>query len=130
MACYLVPQCYFLYELFKCQLPKDTIDVEIMVRTMKGIHAFKKDCSSETSSCSPWGMHVHAFSSLVKKMEAYLEERRNITDPFHLTHTYPDRPITSPFTRSQTAKRKKTKNPKESSRKVNHQASRKQHKVR
>ena len=63
-------------------------------------------------------------------MEAYLEERRNITDPFHLTHTYPNRPITSPFARMQIPKRKKTKSPKKRSRKVNHQASRKQYKVR
>ena len=97
---------------------------------MKGIHTFKKDHINQTSSCSPWGLQVHPFPSLVKKMEAYLEERRNITDPFPLTCNYPDRPIRSPCMRSQTPKRKKTKNLKKRSRKVNHQASRKQYKVK
>ena len=73
---------------------------------------------------------VHPFPSLVKKMEAYLEERRNITDPFCLTRTYPDRPTILPFVKLQTPKIKKTKSPKKRNRKVNHQASRKQYKVR
>ena len=31
MACNLAPQCNFLYGVFQCQLPEDTIDMEIMV---------------------------------------------------------------------------------------------------
>ena len=42
MACDLAPLCNFLYGFFQCQLPEDTIDVEIIVKTMKGIHTFKK----------------------------------------------------------------------------------------
>ena len=126
MACDLAPQGNFLYGFFQCQLPEDTIDAEITMRMIKGIHTCKKECSNQTSSCSPWGLQVHPFPFLVKKMEAYLEERSNITDPFDLTHTYSDRTITSPFT----SKKKKTKNPKKRNRKVNLQASRKQYKVR
>ena len=107
MAHNLAPQCNFLYGFFQCNLPEDTIDVEIMVRTMKGIHTFKKDSNNQTSSCSPWGLQVHPFPSLMKKMEIYLEERSNITDPFHLTHTYPNRPNISPFVEAQNPKKKK-----------------------
>ena len=130
MACDLAPQCNILYGFLQCQLSEDTIDIEIMMRTMKGILTFKKVCGNQTSSCTPWGLQVYPFPSLVKKVEPYLEERRNITNPFCLTHTYPDRPITSPFARLQTPERKKTKNSKKRSRKVNHKASRKQYKVR
>ena len=94
---------------------------------MKGIDTFKKDHGNQTSSCSPWGLQVHPFPSLVKKMEIYWEERRNIADSFHLAHTYPNRPIISPFTKPQTP-RKKNRDSKRS-RKVNHQVNNKQYKV-
>ena len=42
MACDLAPQCNFLYEFFQCNLPEDTIDVEVTVRTLRGIHNFRK----------------------------------------------------------------------------------------
>ena len=131
MAYNLAPQSNFLYGFFQCQLLEDTIDIEITVRMMKGIHTFKKDCSKKASSCSLWGSQVHPFPSLVKEIEVYLEKRRIIADPFHLSHapTLID-PITSPFVGLQTPKRKKTKNPKKRSRKVNHQSSRKHCKVR
>ena len=120
MACNLASHCNFLYRFFQCQLLEDTIDVEITVRILKEIHTFKKECSTQTSLWSPLGLHIHPFPSLVKKMEAFLEERRNIKDPFHLTHTYPARPDISPFTRSQIPKRKKAKNPKKRSRTESH----------
>ena len=117
MACDLAPQCHILYRFFQCQLPEDTIDIEIMVRTMKGIYTFKKDHSNQTSSCSPWGWQFHPFPFLVKKMKVYLEESRNIADPLNLTCTYPNRPTISPFAKLQTPKKKKTRNSKKKSRK-------------
>ena len=72
----------FLYRFFQYDLLEDTIDVDITVWTLKGIHIFRKDHSSQSSVCSPWGSLVKPFPSLVKKMEAYIEERWNITNPF------------------------------------------------
>ena len=63
-------------------------------------------------------------------MKIYLEERRNIAYPFYLTHTYPNRPTISPFAKVQTPKKKKTKEAKKGSRKVNHQDNRKQFKMK
>ena len=125
MAYDLAPQCNFLYRFLQCKLPENTIDVEIMVRMMKGIHTFKKDCYNQTSSSSRWGLQVHPFPSLEKKMVIYLEERRNIADPLCLTCNCPNRHTRSPFSEAQTPKkkkRKKTGEAKKRCRKVNCQA--------
>ena len=45
MACELSTQCYLVYRFFKCALPEDTIDVDLKVYTLKGIHMFKKTIS-------------------------------------------------------------------------------------
>ena len=55
MACDLALQCHFLYGFFHFYLPEDTIDVEITVRTLRGIHNFRKDHVTQLSMCSPWG---------------------------------------------------------------------------
>ena len=108
MACNLAPQCSFLYGFFQCDLPEDTIDVEITVRTLKGIHNFRKDCTSQKSTCTPWGLQVKPFPSLRKMIKAYMEERQNIANPFSPTQKYPNRPKPSPFVKLHklTAKRK------------------------
>ena len=96
MACNLNPTSNFLYRYFKCSLPEDIIDTEITVYTLKGIHTFRKDCSTQMSKCSPWVMEVKPFPSLRKKMKDYIEECQAIGNPF--THrSYPSRPNPSPF---------------------------------
>ena len=78
MVCDLVPQCNFLYGFFKCELPEDTIDVEITVQTPKGIDTLRKDHATQSSMCSLRRSEVRPFPSLIRKMEAYMEEGRNI----------------------------------------------------
>ena len=108
MACVLAHKCNFLYWFFQCQLLEDTIDVEITVRMVKGIHTFKGDQTTPVISCRPWSSQLHPFPSLAKKMKTYLQERRNITNPFHSTCTYPDRPTILPFAKLQVPKKRKT----------------------
>ena len=91
---------------------------------MKGTHTYKKEHRNQTSTCSLWSLSVHPFPSIVEMLEVYLEERRNITDTFSLTHTYPNRPTISPFVKSQTPK--KPRDSKKRSRKVHHHTNRKQ----
>ena len=80
---------------FQCHLPEDTIDVEITVRTLKGILTFRKDCSSQSSVCSPWGSCVKPFPSLHEKMADYIKERQTIANPFHCNQSFPNRPNSS-----------------------------------
>ena len=97
MACDLLPLCNFVHRFFQFDLPEDTIYVEITVQTLKGIPTFRKDHSSHLSVCSPWSSCLKPFPLLVKKVEAYIEERRNIMDSFSLTQRYPNRSNPSPF---------------------------------
>ena len=95
---------------------------------MKGIHTFKRDCTTQVTSCRPWSSQLCPYSSLVKKMKAYLEERRNNANPLHLTNTYPGRPTTLLPAKSQIPKKRKARDAKKRSK--NHQTGRRQYKVR
>ena len=97
MACDLIPQCNLLHRLFHCDLLEDTIDVKITVWTLKDIHTFRKDQSSWSSVCSPWGSCIKPFPSLQRKMEAYMKERWAIANPFNCYWSFPNRPNPSPF---------------------------------
>ena len=130
MACNLLPSCSFLYTVLSCQLLKDIIDIELMVRTLKGIHTYRRDCNIQTSSCSPWSSQVHPFPSLIKKMEAYMEERRNIENPFHPNHIHPNRLSAFPFTRFHISKKKKAKTPVKRSKIKNQKTNSRQRKER
>ena len=130
MTCNLEPQCNFLYGFFLCKLLEDTIDMEITMRMMKGIHTFKKVCNNKTSSCSPLGLQVHPFPSLVKKMEIYLEERGILQTLSVLPIPTPIDPPDHLLQRHKTPKKKKTGEARKRSRKVNPQAKRKQFKMR
>ena len=72
MTCVLMPQCNFFYGYFQCQLLKDTIDIEMTVQTIKGIHKFKRDCSTQVIACRPWTFQLHPYQSLTKKDEDLL----------------------------------------------------------
>ena len=74
VACDLAANCSFLFS-FSNNLPEDTIDIEMMVHTLQGIHTFKKDRNIQVTRCSPWGTEVKPFPSLQRKMKEYLRQR-------------------------------------------------------
>ena len=82
MPCNLAPACNLLFGYFSCTLLEDTIDVNITVHMLKGIHTFRKDWTMQVSKCSPWGRGVKPFPSLKKKMKDYIEECKAIANPF------------------------------------------------
>ena len=110
MVCVLTPQCNFLYRYFWCQLPEDTIDVEVTVWTMKDIHTFKRDCSTQLISYRPWTSRYHPYPSLTKKMKTYLEADRPGGQPSspqpHLPLKGPDMPS---LPKAQTSKKDTSK---------------------
>ena len=73
MACILMPQCNFAHGYFRCILPEETIDIEVRVKTVKGIHTLRRDCTTQVTSCKPWSPKLHPYSSLVRKVKTYLE---------------------------------------------------------
>ena len=95
MAFDLAPNCSFLFGYFSCNLLQDIIDVNITICTLKGIHTFRRDCTTQISKCSPWGLEVRPFPSL-QKMRDYIEERQAIVNPFS-SKSYPSGHNPSPF---------------------------------
>ena len=128
MACVLTPQCNFLYGYFQCQLPEDTIEVEVTVQTTKGIHTFKRDHSTQLISCRPWTSRYQPYPSLTKKMKTYLELKDQVADPPHASPTYPGRPNTLSTKKAQTSRCDTTKETKKGNK--THQTNKRQYKLR
>ena len=89
MACILKPKCNFLYGYFRCLLPIETMELEVKVKMMRGIHTFRRDHTIHIISCSPWSTRLHPYPSLIRKMKTYLElESKLGTQPQLCTSTY------------------------------------------
>ena len=73
MACILCPECNFCHGYFTCQLPVEMVDVEVKVRTMQGIHTFRRDRTSQVIKCNPWSTKLHPYPCFIWKMKTYLE---------------------------------------------------------
>ena len=73
MTCNLMPECNFVNRYFRCLLPEDTIDMEVNVKTMEGIHTFRRDCTTQIISCKPWSPRIWPYPSLVRRTQTCLE---------------------------------------------------------
>ena len=73
MACILQPKCNFLHIFFRCHLPVETVDVEVKITLMQGIHMFRRGRMCQIIKCNPWSTRLHPHPSLIKKMRTYLE---------------------------------------------------------
>ena len=81
MACKLSMQCDLIFGILKCTLPEDTIDVDLNVCTLRGIHTFGKD-RTQIIKCRPWGTMVKPYPSLKKKIAEFMKGGQTITTPF------------------------------------------------
>ena len=93
MACILNLECNFLHRYFRCLLTIETMEVKVKVKTMRGIHTFRRGCTTQVISCNPWSTRLHPYPSLIRKMKTYLElEGKLGTQPQLHTSTYlPDK---------------------------------------
>ena len=82
MACEVLTQCNLIFGILRCTLPQDTIDVDLKVCSLQGIHTYKKDRSIQVIKCSPCGANVQLFQILQKKMAEFMKHRQIITTPF------------------------------------------------
>ena len=73
MACILKPKCNLLHGYFRCLLPIETVKVEVKVKTMRDIHTFRRDCTTQVISCNPWSTRLCPYPSLIRKIKTYLE---------------------------------------------------------
>ena len=63
------------------------MDVEVKVKMMRGIHTFRRDCTTQVISCKPWSPRLCPYPSLIKKMQTYLELEGKLGNQLH-TSTY------------------------------------------
>ena len=54
-------------------LPIETMHVEVKVKTVRGIHTFRRDHTTQVISCKPWSPRLYPYSSILRKMLTYLE---------------------------------------------------------
>ena len=97
------------------------------VRTMKVINTFKRDSAIQVISCRPWTSLLYPYQSLARKM-TYLELKDQVFNPPHPNPTYPERPNIPLPQIVQASRSRMTKESKKRS--GNHQANRRQYKVR
>ena len=114
MACILMPQCNFTHRYFRCILPEETIDIEVRVKTMKGIHMFRRDHITQVISCKPWSPRLHPYPSLVRKMQTYLELEGKDSSQLHANPYQVGKttsPLETPVSKRAADKKKRTKTP-------------------
>ena len=88
MACILKPECNILHRYFRCLLPIETVDVEVKIKTMRGIHTFRRDCTTKVISCNPWIPRLCPHPSLIRKMKTYLELEGKLGKPTTTAHQH------------------------------------------
>ena len=73
MACILQPKCNFLHGYFRCHLPIEAVDIEVKITSMKGMHVFRRDRTSQLIKCTPWSTRLCPYHTIIKKMRTFLE---------------------------------------------------------
>ena len=63
----------FLAQLFWCQLPVETVDVEVRITSMQGTHMFRKDRTCQLIKCNLWITRLCPHPTIIKKRRTYLE---------------------------------------------------------
>ena len=63
--------CDFIYGSIHTALPTDTVDIELMIWTVKGIYTYRKDHTAESMVFSPLSRTVIPFPSLQRKIQAF-----------------------------------------------------------
>ena len=59
--------CDFFFGFMHMNLPIDTVDVELTLRTVQGIYIYCKDHTAETTIFTAWSKSVTPFPSLRKR---------------------------------------------------------------
>ena len=89
--------CDFFLGFMHTNLPMDTVDIELTLRTVQGIYIYRKDHTGETTIFTLWSKSVIPFSSLRKKIKAFKEDTRGqTTSPWMPSDSTPTNPSKCP----------------------------------
>ena len=76
MAREISPVCDFIFGSIHTSLPTDMMDVELMIRMVKGIYTYRKDHTVESMVFPPWSKTVIPFSLLCRKIQTFQSKSR------------------------------------------------------
>ena len=88
MAREISPICDFIFRSIQTGFLTDTVDVDLTIRMVKGIYAYRKDHPAESMVFSPWSRSVIPFPSLQRKIQAYQDKNKQ-TSAWNKGHTAP-----------------------------------------
>ena len=71
--------CDFIFRSIRTSLPTDTVDVKLMIRTVKGIYTYRKDHTAKSTVFSPWSRTMIPFPLLCWKIQAFQSKSRQAT---------------------------------------------------
>ena len=71
--------CDFASGYLQCDLPENTVDIDLKIHTIRGIHTYKEDCHSCANRFRPWGIYVMPFEPLKEKMAKFMRQREAAT---------------------------------------------------
>ena len=77
MAREINPVCDFISDLIHMYLLTDMVDVELTIRTVKGIYTYHKDHTAESMILSLWSKSVIPFRFLRCKIQAYKDDNKH-----------------------------------------------------
>ena len=101
----------WIFQMFRCKLPLEVVDVEVKITSMQGMHTFRRDRMTQLIKCTPWSMRLHPHPTIIKKMKTFLEVENKMGPiiPAPATQFRPPLPETHPNVRKNdmTEKRKR-----------------------
>ena len=71
--------CNFMLGYVRCELPEDTVDVEVRIRTLGGTHTLKEDRVYCTLKFRLRGGQVKPFEALKVRLSGYIKTRETVT---------------------------------------------------
>ena len=82
MAFKLAVKCDLLCAFLRCGFPKDAIDEDLRVSTLKGIHTCKKDYKTQNTQYSPWRAQFQDYTRFRRKMKEFLNRPNKINTQY------------------------------------------------
>ena len=84
MAREISPVCNFIFCSIGTSLPTDTVNVDLAIKTAKGIYMYCKGCTIEPTIFTLWSKSVIPFPLLRPKLQAFKDDKKqNMTMPWN-----------------------------------------------
>ena len=68
--------CDFIFRSIHTIIPTDMVDVELTIRTIKGIYTYRKDHVAKSMVFSPWSRIMIPFPLFCRKIQAFQDKSR------------------------------------------------------